>query len=63
MTIVSSGAIASGVGKLGMGRKPETIPQKQAVAAIGQGSLMYAYEEAFNSHQLLVALFLQPVMT
>jgi glutamate 5-kinase len=55
VTIVSSGAIASGVGKVGMGRKPETIPQKQAVAAIGQGSLMYAYEEAFNSHQLLVA--------
>ncbi len=55
VTLVSSGAIASGVGKLGMGRKPETIPQKQAVAAIGQGSLMYAYEEAFNTHQLLVA--------
>ena len=55
VTIVSSGAIASGVGKLGMGRKPETIPQKQAVAAIGQGSLMYAYEEAFDFHQLLVA--------
>lgn len=55
VTIVSSGAIASGVGKLGMGRKPETIPQKQAVAAVGQGSLMYAYEEAFNSHHLMVA--------
>ncbi len=58
VTIVSSGAIASGVGKLGMRRKPETIPQKQAVAAIGQGSLMYAYEEAFNCHQLLVAQIL-----
>ncbi len=56
--IVSSGAIASGVGKLGLMRKPETIPQKQAVAAIGQGSLMYAYEEAFNTHQLLVAQIL-----
>jgi glutamate 5-kinase len=56
--IVSSGAIASGVGKMGLSRKPVTIPQKQAVAAIGQGSLMYAYEEAFNSHQLLVAQLL-----
>ncbi len=56
--IVSSGAIASGVGKLGLSRKPDTIPQKQAVAAIGQGSLMYAYEEAFNTHQLLVAQIL-----
>ena len=56
--VVSSGAIASGVGKMGLSRKPVTIPQKQAVAAIGQGSLMYAYEEAFNSHQLLVAQLL-----
>ena len=56
--IVSSGAIASGMGKLGLGRKPDTIPRKQAVAAIGQGSLMYAYEEAFNTHQLLVAQIL-----
>jgi glutamate 5-kinase len=56
--IVSSGAIASGVGKLGLSRKPDTIPRKQAVAAIGQGSLMYAYEEAFNNHQLLVAQIL-----
>ena len=56
--LVSSGAIASGVGKLGLSRKPDTIPQKQAVAAIGQGSLMYAYEEAFNTHQLLVAQIL-----
>ncbi len=56
--IVSSGAIASGVGKMGLSRKPVTIPQKQAVAAVGQGSLMYAYEEAFNTHQLLVAQIL-----
>jgi glutamate 5-kinase len=56
--VVSSGAIASGVGKMGLSRKPETIPQKQAVAAIGQGSLMYAYEEAFSRHGLLVAQLL-----
>jgi glutamate 5-kinase len=56
--LVSSGAIASGVGRLGLSRKPDTIPRKQAVAAIGQGSLMHAYEEAFNSHQLLVAQIL-----
>jgi glutamate 5-kinase len=56
--IVSSGAIASGVGKLGLSRKPVTIPQKQAVAAIGQGRLMVAYEEAFDTHGLLVAQIL-----
>lgn len=58
IALVSSGAIASGVGKLGLSRKPETIPQKQAVAAIGQGSLIYAYEEAFQAHGLLVAQLL-----
>jgi glutamate 5-kinase len=58
IALVSSGAIASGVGKLGWTRKPETIPQKQAVAAIGQGSLIYAYEEAFQAHGLLVAQLL-----
>jgi len=58
VVLVSSGAIASGVGKMGLSRKPQTIPQKQAVAAIGQGSLMQAYEEAFEHHQLLVAQIL-----
>jgi glutamate 5-kinase len=56
--VISSGAIASGVGKMGLSRKPVSIPQKQAVAAIGQGSLIYAYEEAFSAHQLLVAQIL-----
>ena len=56
--MVSSGAIASGVGKMGLGRKPDTIPRKQAVAAIGQGSLMHAYEEAFDRHQMLVGQIL-----
>ncbi len=58
VAVVSSGAIASGVGKLGLNRKPDTIPRKQAVAAIGQGSLMYCYEEAFRPHDLLVAQLL-----
>ena len=34
VTLVSSGAIVAGLGKLGIKKKPETIPQKQAVAAI-----------------------------
>jgi len=58
VALVSSGAIASGVGKIGLARKPETIPQKQAVAAIGQGSLIKAYEEAFEHYRLLVAQIL-----
>ena len=45
VTIVSSGAIGAGVGVLGLTKRPKTIPQKQALAAIGQASLMKAYED------------------
>ena len=38
--LVSSGAIGMGVGKLGLQQKPDDIPSKQAVAAVGQCELM-----------------------
>ncbi|MBW1991752.1 MAG: glutamate 5-kinase [Deltaproteobacteria bacterium] len=56
--LVSSGAVAAGVHKLRLGEKPQGIPQQQAVAAAGQSSLMYAYEEAFAAHGLKVAQIL-----
>lgn len=56
--IVSSGAVASGVRKVGLKGRPRTIPQKQAVAAVGQGVLMEAWEEAFDKYELLVAQIL-----
>jgi len=58
IALVSSGAIAAGLGKLGIKKKPETIPQKQAVAAIGQGRLIQVYEEAFDRYDLKVAQIL-----
>jgi glutamate 5-kinase len=58
VTLVSSGAIAAGLGRLGIKKKPETIPQKQAVAAIGQGRLIQIYEEAFDRDNLKVAQIL-----
>ena len=58
VTLVSSGAIAAGLGRLGIKKKPETIPQKQAVAAIGQGRLIQVYEEAFDRYDLKVAQIL-----
>jgi glutamate 5-kinase len=58
VTLVSSGAIASGMGKLGIKKKPETIPGKQAVAAVGQGRLIQLYEEAFDRYDLKVAQIL-----
>jgi glutamate 5-kinase len=46
--VVSSGAIASGLKKIGMKKRPQSVSQQQAMAAIGQSSLMLAYEHAFG---------------
>jgi glutamate 5-kinase len=50
--IVSSGAIGAGMGELGLEHRPDTLPQLQAAAAVGQGQLMRAYDEAFKGHGL-----------
>ncbi len=47
---VSSGAIAAGMNKLGIKIKPQTIPENQALAAIGQGVLMHIYEKFFAEY-------------
>lgn len=56
--VVSSGAVAAGRSDLGMLEKPKTIPQKQAAAAIGQTSLMLAYQKAFQPFGLKAAQLL-----
>ncbi|MFC1854989.1 glutamate 5-kinase [Thermodesulfobacteriota bacterium] len=48
VVIVSSGAIAAGMKKLSLKKKPVTIPDKQAMAAIGQPTLMEYYEKSFS---------------
>ncbi len=53
--IVSSGAIAAGLKKLGLKEKPKDIKLKQAAAAIGQSSLMWAYEQHFANFNKKVA--------
>jgi glutamate 5-kinase len=53
--IVSSGAIAAGIERLGLAERPTTIARKQAAAAVGQGRLMAAYDAAFSSVGLTVA--------
>ncbi len=53
--IVSSGAIALGMKRLALTVRPSTIPERQAVAAVGQGSLMSRYEAAFVAQGGLVA--------
>ncbi len=56
--LVSSGAIGSGVRKVGMTQMPADIPHKQAAAAVGQPSLMLAYERAFARYKKKVAQIL-----
>ena len=56
--LVSSGAIASGLKKIGLAKRPESISKQQAVAAIGQSSLMRAWETAFDRHGQKVAQIL-----
>ncbi len=46
--IVSSGAVAAGLTGLGLKERPKTIPQKQALAAVGQIRLMSIYEKYFS---------------
>lgn len=56
--LVSSGAVAAGMTKMALKRYPHDIRIKQAVAAIGQSSLMWAYEKYFGQHGLKVAQIL-----
>lgn len=53
--VVSSGAVAAGKGQLGIVGRPQTIPQKQAAAAIGQTRIIRKYQETFQDHQYNVA--------
>ncbi len=56
--LVSSGAIATGVGKLNLRKKPCDIAGKQAMAAIGQCELMYLYDKEFSLYNHTVAQIL-----
>ncbi|MBI4611969.1 MAG: glutamate 5-kinase [Candidatus Rokubacteria bacterium] len=55
VVLVSSGAIAAGMTRLGFAERPRSIPEKQAAAAVGQSALMWHYEQAFARHDLKVA--------
>lgn len=50
VVVVSSGAIGAGMGELGIEKRPSTLPELQAVAAIGQSKLIGAYDEYFKLH-------------
>ena len=55
IVVVSSGAVASGMTRLGLTERPKTIPEKQALAAVGQIKLMALYEKHFSRFEKNVA--------
>ncbi|MFQ5455160.1 MAG: glutamate 5-kinase [Nitrospirota bacterium] len=56
--IVSSGAVVSGMGKMGIKEYPKNIPIKQAAAALGQSRLIRVYEKTFDKFGEKVAQIL-----
>jgi len=58
VVLVSSGAIAEGIKRLGLRARPRAIHELQAAAAVGQMGLIQAYEAAFGKFQLHTAQIL-----
>lgn len=58
VVLVSSGAIGVGIGRLGLSKRPDTIPAQQAVASVGQGELLGIYEREFQHYGKSVAQML-----
>lgn len=52
--LVTSGAIGVGTAKLNLTKRPTLIPEKQAVAAVGQSLLMGVYDKYFSVHNFAV---------
>ncbi|MEB2307997.1 MAG: glutamate 5-kinase [Candidatus Brocadiaceae bacterium] len=50
VVVVSSGAVGSGMGELGIEKRPVTLPELQAVAAVGQSKLISMYDDCFKLH-------------
>jgi len=56
--LVSSGAIAEGMQRLGWKRRPSAVHELQAAAAVGQMGLIEAYESRFREHGLVTSQIL-----
>lgn len=50
VVLVSSGAVASGMGRLGLSERPSDLATLQAIAAIGQTHLIQVYEQTLSAH-------------
>jgi glutamate 5-kinase len=58
LILVSSGAVAEGMSRMGWDTRPTTLHELQAAAAIGQMGLVRAYETCFQKHDLHTAQIL-----
>ncbi|MBI2383669.1 MAG: glutamate 5-kinase [Gammaproteobacteria bacterium] len=55
IVLVSSGAVAEGMARLGLKKRPAALHELQATAAVGQMGLVQAWESAFQAHGLRTA--------
>ncbi len=55
VVLVSSGAVAAGVVRLGLSGRPHLLHDLQAAAAVGQSVLVQSYETAFKRHDIIAA--------
>ena len=58
ITLVSSGAVAEGMQRLGWQTRPHEVHKLQAAAAVGQMGLVQCYESAFQKHDIHTAQIL-----
>ncbi len=56
--VVSSGAIALGLQRLGLARRPTSLPKLQAASALGQAALQRAWQDALRPHRVEAAQIL-----
>lgn len=56
--LVSSGAVSAGIAKAGLGHRPYSLEEKQAMASIGQSELMKIYDRFFSDYGHTVAQIL-----
>ena len=63
IVIVSSGAVGAGMGSMGWERRPRTLADLQACAAVGQTRLMHTYSDLFSKHGLSVGKSCLPMQT
>lgn len=58
VVLVSSGAVAAGMTRLGWSERPKAIHELQAAAAVGQSSLIQVYEQEFQKYSIKTAQIL-----